>query len=176
MDLTKTQRASLLIAALSAASAAVAAQQASAWFQRRQLSGTTSLAAAVAILAVGPFLIRFFLDWFADATFIRKALLGDEFVAGTWIDVMWCDGAPCGYGLSKIRYRGSSMCYTGEDLKIDGTDGGHYWTDLLKLDWPNMRYTYLYQLRSNAEKIVGSVSSCSSKPAMRRPPNTKVRS
>jgi hypothetical protein len=79
------------------------------------------------VIAASIELVKFFAETLFDHwRFLRRVLLGDQYLEGTWFDIMRVAGKPSEVGLSWISYDDWEINYAGEDydLKYDSDSAG----------------------------------------------------
>ena len=144
----KLKRLSQVIVSMSLAFSAVIAQQASSWVESQAASPAwLPPVVALAIVSGGSYVLRLVLEIvFESSRWLRRLLLGRQFVEGTWFDLSVEDGQPIIVGVSRVEFSGTTVRFSGEDFAVDGTRQGHYLADLTSLEWPKLKYKYTYHV------------------------------
>ncbi len=89
---------------------------------------STAAVVSIVVIAASIELVKFFAEnLFDHCKFIRRMLLRDQYLEGTWFDIMRVDGKPTEVGLSWLGYENWEVKYTGEDYDLKYDSGG---TDL----------------------------------------------
>lgn len=149
----RLKRMHRLSLAISIGVGVVIGQKASVWVEQYYKSVWLSPLVALIIFAICfQFLTYLLENLFDGSKRLRKILLGRQFVEGTWLDLMSKEAKPFSYGISYIKsFELSSLRISGEDFDLEGNNCGHYYSDLIKVEWPTIKYTYTYQHSSNPQ-------------------------
>jgi hypothetical protein len=77
-----------------------------------------------------------------ESSWLRRHLLGREYVEGTWVDVVFYSNSEPRVGIVHIGSRKSGLTYSGENLDSEGRFAGHFTADGLKVDFPRIVFHY----------------------------------
>lgn len=108
---------------LSVAGGVVAAEQLSSWFEQWLVAPGASAIFSVVVIAVSIELVKSFSsDMFNHSRVFRRLVLSDQYLEGTWFDIMRVGGKAQEVGLSWLSYEDWEVKYAGEDydLSYDG--------------------------------------------------------
>lgn len=83
---------------------------------------------------------------------IRKKLIGQQYIEGTWFDIMKLDGQPMDIGISTFEYVDYEIRYKGQDYNLAKGSWAPYHTKMVKLEWPRLTYIYTAQ-RQDAKTV-----------------------
>lgn len=74
---------------------------------------------SIAVISASIELIKFLAETLFDQSrFLRRILLGDQYLEGTWFDIMDVAGKPSEVGLSWLSYDDWEIKYSGEDYHL----------------------------------------------------------
>ena len=120
----------------------VLAEQLSSWLKAWLTEPGAGVLFAVVVIAASIELVKFFADTLFDhSRLLRRILLGDQYLEGTWFDIMRVAGKPSEVGLSWLSYEDWELKYAGEDYD-------------LKYDADNAELAMTHRFPYTAEKIV----------------------
>ncbi len=144
------EKASRVVSVLGVAIGVIIAHRANAWLDAHQVSDPILIVVAGAIVVSASELLRFLFDhWLLDWSPLRRLVLGWHYVEGTWLDVMRKESAVLAIGITRIQADGQRIRIAGDDFDPNARFTGRYWTEILSIDWPRVRYLYHYH-RSDA--------------------------
>jgi hypothetical protein len=101
------------------------------------------VAGSFAILAIGFVVLRDFLavrivSW----PWLRRMVLGQDYVEGTWVDVVTYDDGRSLVGVVRFSPDGTSLRYWGSNYYLDGTFAGVFVATTSKVDMPRFDFAY----------------------------------
>lgn len=144
------EKANRFVSAVGVGIGVVVAHRTNDWLAAQDVSNPVLIVVAIGIVVLTSELLRLFFDhWLLDWSPIRWLVLGWHYVEGTWLDVMWKENAVLAIGITRIHADGQKIRITGDDFDPNGQFTGRYWTEILSIDWPRVRYLYHYH-RSDA--------------------------
>lgn len=124
----------------------------SMWVEQLAWKWWISILVALVIVGImSPVCSYLFTHGFDNMNWLRRLLLGNQFIEGVWFDLMKQDGKSLAYGITNIKSSGSQLQLTGEDFDLRGEHGGYYYTDMLVISWPVLKYKYTYQRSDDSE-------------------------
>lgn len=100
----------------------VLAERLSSWFKAWLSDPSTMVLFSIVVISASIEVIRFLAETLFDhSRFLRRILLGDQYLEGTWFDIMRVAGKASEVGLSWLSYDDWEVKYAGEDydLKYD---------------------------------------------------------
>jgi hypothetical protein len=122
----------------------VLAEQLSSWLKAWFAGPSAAVIFSVVVIGASIELVKFFADTIFDHwRLLRRLLLGDQYLEGTWFDIMHVAGKPSEVGLSWVSYEDWEIKYAGEDYN-------------LKCDSDNVEIAMTHRFPYTAEKIVYS--------------------
>ncbi len=141
--MTRQEKIADLEATVGVAIGVVLSEQTSAWVGQWFSSRAVTVASAVAVVVASTVLARFIgSGLFVRSRALRRLLLGRQYVEGVWFDVMHKDGEVVEVGFSRIRYTASALRFSGEDYDLQLEKSSPYRADMIRLEWPTLRYVY----------------------------------
>lgn len=110
------------------------------WFSSRKIPPGFTLFCAVVLIALSAWVVTFLADhMFATSSFIRRRMLGYQFVEGTWVDVVFQDGVPLGIGETCIDANGYSVTMFGENYSLEGAHLSGFLSTMVAMQWPVLK-------------------------------------
>ncbi|MEX2263591.1 MAG: hypothetical protein WD696_16660 [Bryobacteraceae bacterium] len=104
---------------------------------------------SLAVIAVVLKLVEFFLGSLFDRSrWVRRKLLAEQYIEGTWFDIMRRGGKPVEIGVSRLRYKDFTIRFSGEDYNIEndpGMEAGHcspFDADMVHFNGEVLAYKY----------------------------------
>lgn len=95
------------------------------------------------IVGITTYLVREAASSAATAwTWLRRIVLGKQYIEGVWVDVVRAQGQEAWYGLCWIEPSGLSIRYYGCNHNQHGAPIGTFIADLLTFDWPRLSFKY----------------------------------
>ncbi len=143
-----------LESALGVAVGVVLSQQTShlakSWFP---VPGVTA-AFSIIVIAVAIVVIRFFAgSLFVRSRVLRRILMGNQYVEGTWFDIMRKNGEVAEIGFSRIIYTRAGVKFFGEDYALTMENGFPYRAELVQIEWPKLKYVYTANRSDSADEV-----------------------
>jgi hypothetical protein len=96
------------------------------------------LVVAISVVAV-QFLTSSLFDHFQ---WVRRLLLGQEYIEGTWFDILRKDGRPLEIGVSWLRYEDLNVKFSGEDCDLALRHSFPYEANMVQFDGQVLMYKY----------------------------------
>ena len=111
----------------------------------------------IIVIALSIALSRYVLGiWFNHSKILRKLLIGNQFIEGTWFDTMKTESGIIEIGFSRIKYSQKKIDYWGEDYDLVNHQTSPYDAIMVKLEWPDFHYIYsAYRTDKDEENTKG---------------------
>jgi len=90
----------------------------------------------------GWFITTAFRYLFESSKWVRRRLLGRQFVEGTWFIEIRLNNELTGFAVSRIEADGTSLRWSGEHYDLEGQILGSVKGKVIEIDWPKIRYSY----------------------------------
>lgn len=102
----------------------VLAERLSSWLEAWLSDPSAVVLFSVVVISASIELIRFVVATLFDhSRHLRRLLLGDQYLEGTWFDIMRVGGRPSEIGVSWLRYEDWEIKYAGEDYDLKYESG-----------------------------------------------------
>lgn len=89
-------------------------------------------------------------ELFSHWRWLRKKLLGRQYIEGVWFDIMRCDGELLDVGISCMSYDDFNLTYRGQDYNLRTDLWAPFHARMLRLEWPRLTYIYSAQRQGEA--------------------------
>jgi hypothetical protein len=102
----------------------------------------------LAIIAMGIELVPSIFEFILDNTFLKKLLVGEQYIDGTWLELDSKEGKPIEVGVTRIRVSSDKIIYGGTTFPIDPNfvgSGSAYFATIIDLNWPTLKYIYEFK-------------------------------
>lgn len=110
---------------------------------------------ALVVITIGYEIIPIIFKKFFEIPFFKKMFLGNQYVEGTYLDIMFEDGKATDVGLSRIIIEDDKLRYGGFLYKIKGdVVGSSYRSKMIEMEYPIMKYTYDYKLVTDSSALL----------------------
>lgn len=109
----------------------------------------------VALSEISGLIIKRIISW---SRVLRTFLLGRQYLEGTWIDMVKCNGNIVGYGLITVSSDLGSIYINGQDYSIAIEPQGTFESHNLIIDWPKITYIYSAQSPGKNNPLIEGIS------------------
>jgi hypothetical protein len=114
---------------------------------------------SIAIIAIGIEYLPGLLELLLEIPFIKKAIIRDHYLDGTWLELDSKDGEPIEVGITRIKIMNEKINYGGTTFPIDPDSAGAgsaYTATIIDLNWPTLKYIYEFKrFDSESSKLHG---------------------
>ncbi len=110
------------------------------------------------IIIISFIILQFLLNKLVNSSRINRIILGEQYIAGTWIEVIYNNekDKEVGYGIKRISYDNDLLNYEGDNFDIKAlTHTGSFSANFLALKFPYINYKYTWDKNGSFEKHEG---------------------
>jgi hypothetical protein len=141
--MNRYQRLDQVFLYLAIATATVVGNQLRVYLDKNSINDIYSMLGILCFVALLTGILRHLLIiWAGESTLIRQAILGKQYVEGTWIDIIEITSGEWLIGIIAINAAGPGLTYGGENITITGHSRGTFNSTLIHVEWPTMVFRY----------------------------------
>jgi len=117
----------------------ILAKFANDWAMEQKLHVGATLLLMLVAVKLGSVMVEASLEWlFQSVRWIRRLLLANTFVEGTWIELVRSDGQPFSVSITHLSPQGFGLTLTGVNYSVDGIQKSNFRADMAEIHWPRI--------------------------------------
>lgn len=130
--------------------AAALARFGSSWLERQSVPGWVVFVLYLLIIVIGSQIVQALLERTLESSrYLRSFWLGDQYIEGTWIDVVMKGDECVGVGVVNVMPDAGTIRLSGEDFDLNGNSISHFKTTKVFINWPFL--TFIYEAHRTAK-------------------------
>ncbi len=130
------------------------------WLQKNDLikEGVISFIVSIVIIILIFLIIDFILDKIVELKFIRKLILGEDYIEGQWAELAYdaTSNTDISYSLLTIKGDGESLVLNGDSFDVNTfVHIGSFVSNSITYEYPHLFYNYKYDINSQINSKEG---------------------